>query len=375
MSLGALDLLALTKPKENAGVRSGNRFLYQWNWSLKKLLELEEHKQDHVMIFDYHDDLIVCDSEKDDANIDFYQIKTRPESNWTRNLLLKPGTDSTDDGEAKSNEIPKQKSVGLCILAKLMDHSTVFDKNARDFYFVTDSKLSFFTKNVEQVAFADLKGKDQEAIKVAIRRDVPTVTDTAFDHLFFIPDQMKVKDFRTLMIGTVSVFLNNNLKDVEVNPNTLYVNLIKSIEAKSTYEQEISCRQDIIKHKAITHSDFKDYLSELITIKNYDLIQSNIVNVLPQIGVNFATRSKIKDSLSKIKGDLKDYENSTIRRLISLIRQEFLSYQAKETDANNEWEYAEIIYQKVLRDNEEKNDFSKEYILALILYLFYDEEQ
>lgn len=79
--MGALEQLATIKPQENAGASSSNRFDYQKSWGLKLLLEMELRNQDYVMIFDYHDDIVVCDFEKADKNIDFYQIKTKKNQN------------------------------------------------------------------------------------------------------------------------------------------------------------------------------------------------------------------------------------------------------------------------------------------------------
>ena len=52
-NMSSIEKLAQTRPKENAGSRSSNRFEYQINWGLDKLLKLEEGNEDYVMIFDY----------------------------------------------------------------------------------------------------------------------------------------------------------------------------------------------------------------------------------------------------------------------------------------------------------------------------------
>ena len=58
--MSTVDKLARTKPKENAGSRSSNRFEYQINWGLNLLLKMEEANEDYIMILDYHDDIVVC---------------------------------------------------------------------------------------------------------------------------------------------------------------------------------------------------------------------------------------------------------------------------------------------------------------------------
>lgn len=39
--MSTIDIIARTKPSENSGAMAANRFAYQVNWGLKKLLELE----------------------------------------------------------------------------------------------------------------------------------------------------------------------------------------------------------------------------------------------------------------------------------------------------------------------------------------------
>ena len=59
MTMNAIEEIAKTQPKENAGPPTSKRFEYQMNWGLSKLLELEESGEDYTIAFDYHDDIIV----------------------------------------------------------------------------------------------------------------------------------------------------------------------------------------------------------------------------------------------------------------------------------------------------------------------------
>ena len=53
MSMNAIEEIAKTQPKENAGALTSKRFEYQMNWGLSKLLELEERGEDYTIAFDY----------------------------------------------------------------------------------------------------------------------------------------------------------------------------------------------------------------------------------------------------------------------------------------------------------------------------------
>lgn len=63
--MNAFDSIVARKPRENAGPMAANRFAYQLDWGLKRLLELEESNQPYTVIFDYQDDILVLDSDED----------------------------------------------------------------------------------------------------------------------------------------------------------------------------------------------------------------------------------------------------------------------------------------------------------------------
>lgn len=70
--MSSLEKMTSRQPRENAGASSSNRFEYQINWGLHRLLQLEKAHENYVMILDYHDDIVICNSDKQEGYIDFY---------------------------------------------------------------------------------------------------------------------------------------------------------------------------------------------------------------------------------------------------------------------------------------------------------------
>ena len=70
----------LETPRENAGSRSSNRFDFQKNWAICKLLELHQNNEDYVLILDLHEDVIILDSSNNPKCADFFQVKTKEDS-------------------------------------------------------------------------------------------------------------------------------------------------------------------------------------------------------------------------------------------------------------------------------------------------------
>ena len=82
--------LTKKKPRETSGASSANRFSYQVNWALSKLIELHKQGKEYLIVLDFHDDVLVADSEAAPTTIDFYQVKTSRIKDWTLARLTLP---------------------------------------------------------------------------------------------------------------------------------------------------------------------------------------------------------------------------------------------------------------------------------------------
>ena len=69
------DAIIRLKPREHAGSRSADRFDYQKDWAICKLLQLHESSADYLIAFDVFDDVVVLNSEATPDRISFFQIK------------------------------------------------------------------------------------------------------------------------------------------------------------------------------------------------------------------------------------------------------------------------------------------------------------
>ncbi|MDB5110881.1 MAG: hypothetical protein JWR67_1995, partial [Mucilaginibacter sp.] len=51
------------RPREKAGSTATSRFDFQKDVSIAMLLDHEEKERDYVFVFDYHEDLVIMDTE------------------------------------------------------------------------------------------------------------------------------------------------------------------------------------------------------------------------------------------------------------------------------------------------------------------------
>ena len=89
MSMDLKTELIHKKPRENSGSKSGNRFDYQKNWAICKVLELQLSEDNFVIILDFHDDIALINDDKNPDEINFFQIKTKETNHWNISDLIR----------------------------------------------------------------------------------------------------------------------------------------------------------------------------------------------------------------------------------------------------------------------------------------------
>lgn len=359
--MGSLDNLASVRVSDgNAGSRASDRFSYQVDWGMRKLLELEEKDEDYIMIMDYHDDIVICNSEKQQDFIDFFQIKTK-ESAGEWGLKSLAGKKTTKSG-GESNSCEDSK---LSILAKLLKHTQDFN-DSRFLYFVTNSRLSsnLYSKSNSEIAFEDLDDDYKGKIKDYVRKELGDITDEAFDKLIFLQNQMSVNGHEDYLKGALSSFLKTKFQTVVDIPE-IYETLFAMMMKCTNYEGDITSKEDLIKHKSITHDAFRKYLEGVTILKSYDDIVQRIMTEITDV-VSYPNRKHLKAALKELSTDILNYENDVSLVLIPLIRNAMLEVNIDEV--NNLWEHANIVYDDVIGKYVNYNGYSEHYIKAAILY-------
>lgn len=368
--MDTFDLLAKTKIDDNSGARTGDRYNYQWSWCLRKLLDLENNNSDYVMIFEHHDDVLICDSEKTDTKVDFYQIKTKPNNLWTQGELLYRKKQKKKSNNSMNNE-ETAPLFSLSIIAKLLKHSIDFKECARKYYFVTDSRLSrsLCKESQDELAFSSLNEKSRRVVERQIKEELPQLENNSLKNLFFMQNQMSVKEYENSTIGIISRFLNSKVPDVDWKANAFYDQMIGEIKYRSKIHNIHKDGSELITKKSFSHKMFKSYLEQIGNLKYFHQIVSAVNDVLDRNVKQFSTRDSIKCELKSIEADLKNYEKDDLQRLITIINDKMLEYPiTEESGYENEWDYACKLYVNIIDEFCQYKNNKPEYVKALILY-------
>ena len=375
--MSAFDNIVAKRPRENAGSLAANRFAYQLDWGLKKLLELEESSLPYTIIFDYQDDILVLDSDDDPNYIDFYQVKTNAAAGgWSKAQLTKVTppkvrkepvqadlfSEPTDDVEEEGK---------YSKIAKLLIHSLDFPSNARDYFFVTNANFGGTLikgreyNRTKELDFSQLAQDAQDDIRQKIKAELPALDDSVFGHLHFIKNQMSIEDHEATIIGFLTDFLNKHIPKAKVSVRPVYDTLMGEIKKRNNYEVIPDSVEDLVKNKAFTKAQFHQFLKGLETFENIEGKKSVIQNYLSHYLPDNAApkRRSIIRQIDAIKEDFLIYDNTEFLRLYKTI--EILI--DKTIGDYNEWEWS----QKVLEHLKQDGSFTRyndDYLTCLILY-------
>ena len=378
--MSAFDSIVAKKPRENAGAMAGNRFAYQLDWGLKRLLELEESGKPYTVIFDYQDDILVLDSDEDPQYIDFYQVKTNTAaSGWRKNDLYTVNKKKTKKDQAAqptlfdeldNDDVEEDEKYSK--IAKLLIHSQDFPTEARDYFFVTNANFgSTLIKGAklnkaEELQFADLIEKARDEIKKRVKEELPDIDDSVFEHLHFIKNQMGINDHEATVIGLLTNFINTHLPKAKVPVRPVYDTLIGEIRRRNNYEIEPNSKEDLLKNKAFTKDQFHKFLKGLETYENIEgkksIIQSILQQFLPPNAA--AKRRSILKQIDSIKENFLIYDNHEFLRLYKTI-----DLLIDETSGDyNEWDWSQKVLERLKDDYGFTISHNDDFLTCLILY-------
>ena len=376
--MNAFESIVAKTPRENAGSLAANRFAYQLDWGLKKLLELEESNQPYTIIFDYQDDILVLDSDKDPNFIDFYQVKTNAAAGgWklgqlTRVLKPKPPKESIETDLFSQPVDDVEEEGNYSKLAKLLIHSLDFPANARDYFFVTNANFGGTLiqgrefNRLQNLDFSQLVKKAQDDIKQKVKKELPEIDDSVFEHLHFIKNQMNINDHQVTILGALTDFLNRHIPKAKVSVRPVYDTLMGEIRKRNNYEAIPESVEDLIQNKAFTKTQFHLFLKGLETYENIEgkkaVIQNHLLHYLPDNAA--AKRRSILKQIDAIKEDFLVYDNHEFLRLYKTI--DLLI--DKTAGDYNEWDWSQKVLERLKDDDSFTMRYNDDYLTCLILY-------
>ena len=237
--------LAVAKPREKAGARTGARYAFQTHYSLAKVLDLHESGEDYRAVFDHFDDLAILNASTDPTEINFYQIKGKQTGAWTAASLC-----------SISGDTPRT-TVG-----KMYHHASAFDEAVTASVFVSNAPFDFTladgTKTTIDhmvIGYSAVGLKDQARFAAALDLDFPPPrlpNEASF--IRFERTDIPLKGYDLFVKGRLVDFVEGK-NGVAVG--ALYRTLVADIAAKANDTSECASPPEVYIHKSLCRADFE----------------------------------------------------------------------------------------------------------------------
>jgi hypothetical protein len=251
---GLGDLLAELPQRESAGRMAADRFDYQKNWALCRILELHAKADDYVLFFEYHEDVAILDSATNPTRSTFVQVKTAKGKKWSLKELTK--------------RPPMAKSkAGASILGKLCEKEAKLGTHKADYLFVTNASIDLGQSQHDEPGELDVKSIPSEVLKdlkQALENELGCEVDSLVaDRLRFEKSTLALDNHEDATKGRLATFVDGFAVGCSVPIAPLYRTLFGEIRRKTVATTTGSFAQ-VCGRKGISRSDLDGMLRRAI---------------------------------------------------------------------------------------------------------------
>lgn len=354
------DLLCTREPREGAaGSTSADRFEFQLNWAFCRLLHLYRSNSDFLVLFDYHDDVVVCDSESTPQQAQFVQVKTRKSGNWTRARLLK--RDSQVQGD------------GLSFIGKLYNHRIVFGDYAKTLTFLSNAPFKLSSTS---------SGTTVELNRIE-------VTDLSDDVLSEIAEQLQAEhqlteppDLAELLIFEVAdVHLDRHEEQAkgrladfleEIKPGRafripLIFNAIKGeIRRRNNYSKQPRDFPALVQEKGIGRSEFHQMIERVCSTADPDTRWRHIETLLDRSSLDYMKIRALRAEYIRVDAALLDPNDLALQSAYAEIKS---LHNTLPPDLEGDlWDVVNTVCERYRRSAEHDHLYEENFLCALILH-------
>lgn len=311
--MSLINQILTKRPRETSGSKTSRKYTFQKDLSLFLLIELHEKANNYAILFDFHDDLIILDSDTNPENIDFYQIKSNDRSTWSINSLIISEKDK------------------FSILGKLYFNKLSFPDNTRSLNFISNtsykferlkdgsdsksrSKINGIEMNDTDIAMCNSKIKDEHSLN-----ENPIFENITTFHI----SPLSNKDSSSHCIGALSKLLNNLNPENKVNSVLAYNQIFNEINKKTNFdvaEVKFSELKDLIELKGISKNQFDEILKSAGLYKSTEEEWNDLKSTLEYLRIGYAEILKYRNAWRNMTATvIKERNNEPLLKVINQI--------------------------------------------------------
>ena len=300
--------LTKKKPRETSGASSANRFSYQVNWAFLKLIELHKAGQEYLIVLDYHDDVVIANSETAPTRVDFYQVKTSRKKDWSEARLVYRKTHGS-----------------LSILGKLYDHKLNFPDNDGKLGFVSHKHCGLAMpdemKLQQIVPFSNLNAECKTTLLQKIRDEHSLPADpNCDDAIVFIVSPLRIETYTKDLKSELIEYTDGLVPSGEYPVTKLYLVIADAMRQQNDNEDSPRSMEELVAKKSIARSKVQTIIDRMMPSDRYQSIWLKIPvsDFGPNIGMG--PRRRIGEGFTRYAAHKQDGTNRVGKTVGQAIR-------------------------------------------------------
>jgi hypothetical protein len=287
------DALMKVRLRESGGTVGADRYDYQKNWTLCKILDLHAQGINYVVLCEFHEDVTVLNDTVDPSKVTFYQVKTDEKKNWTVQRLIarKKG--------AGENRLPS-------ILGNLCAKSAELAGCEAQFRFASNAKYniqSMAGTSLEQTNVflcIEINEADRDKLKTALSDELGGVLPASFEHILgFEVADLSLASHSDLTTGKLAKFLDEYAAGCAVHTAIFYRALFDEVRRRTTARWPKTTLGDVCGMKGISRALFDGMLGVAMRATPVDHTWTLIQQELILAATPLAQRLELQEAARK----------------------------------------------------------------------------
>ena len=330
---------------------------------------LDKHSKgdDYLFVFDFHDDLLLLDSENDPSSIEFFQVKTKRSGNWTLHSLLK--RKKGKDGALLNSHLGKMYDCKL----NFPDQTKAINFVSNALYKVKLAKKDEVSTDKSLICTDQLDTQEIEQIKLNLKLEHKLNSDPDFESItFFRVAELSHEDHSTHAKGKLSEFLENLNPSGKYRIGVVYRILFDEVKRRTNYSYDLQTFDELLEHKSIGRSFMKKIIEQTEVVKDYDQIWKSIESRLNSEHLPPMLIMDFRDQWKKLEVERMQPTNEILRQALKDVSKitDDLKFEGK-LDDKGILECADLIFE-VFHKNNPDLPFEEAYIKTIALSKIYE---
>ena len=363
------DLVIRRKPREQAGPRSADRFDYEKDWAICRLLILHESGNAYLIAFDIFDDVVVLNSAAEPDSISFFQVKTRENPPMRMSDMIR-----RKDG--KNGPLPS-------MLGKLYSNKIAFPDHTRTLTLVSnvpfDVRLCDGAKSTSKQSLCcnELNQHSRAAVARQLKEEHALTEEPAFaDFTYLEVSDLPLRGHDTHTRGKLAEFLERLNPSGTFKVSLVYRTIADEVKRKNNYHADVNTFDAFIREKAIGRTAFTEILRRVGAYEDFDAMWARIEGRLNSEGAPVFTIRRLRDEFRRFVIDRLSKTESAFQRLEDYMRHLVAAAEAEGAGAGPALLPLLDAFVQAIRTDAHAADYLRyadDYIKAVGLALLYGQ--